>query len=71
MKKITLSFDVLAAIIAVTILQACATIRRALTAVREADTDSPKRQRCAGECRPGHDKDDDDGGLFVLHARRF
>ena len=36
--------------------------------VRDADADSPKRDR-SGDCRP--DKDDDEGGLFALHARRF
>jgi hypothetical protein len=39
--------------------------------VREADANSYKRQRFAGEYHHGHDSDDDDGGYIALHARRF
>jgi hypothetical protein len=39
--------------------------------VREADADSPERERSGGDYHHGHDSDDDDGGLFALHARRF
>jgi hypothetical protein len=39
--------------------------------VREADTDSPKREWSGGESHHGYDKDNDDRRLFALDGRRF
>jgi len=68
MEKITLSFAPLAAIIAMTILQACA--GTAGTPVREANAGSLRRNPC-DDASQGHDNDGDRRGLFALHARRF
>jgi hypothetical protein len=72
MKKITLSFDVLAAIIAVTMLQACAS--PAVTPATQCKTPTlnpEKGERSGGEPHQGHDSDGDAGGYIVLHPRRF
>jgi hypothetical protein len=65
-QKINLSFAALAAIIAVTILQGWQA-RQALSARR---LHSLRRNACH-DIRHGQDSDEDSGGLFALHARRF
>jgi len=76
MNKMTLSLNVIAAIIAVTILQACAktagTSSHASRAVRKADAESsPKHARSGWEYRHRHDSDDDGGGSLALYARQY
>jgi len=39
-------------------------------AVREANTDSLRGKACH-DIRHGQDSDEDSGGLFTVHARRF
>ena len=68
MEKITFSFAALAAIVAMTILQACAAT--AGNAVRQANADSLRRNPCDDVCQ-SEDSDGDGRGLFALHARRF
>ena len=67
-QKINLSFAALAAIIAVTISTRWR--RHDRHAVREGYTDSLRRNACH-DIRHGQDSDEDSGGLFALHARRF
>ncbi len=63
MKKITLSFKVLATIIVATILQACAEHGGPYAVcVQDADADALKRERSGGEHHHGHVSDGDDGG---------
>ena len=68
MEKITLSFAALAAIIAMTIPQACA---GTATTQCAKPTLTPLRREQCHNIRNGHDSDGDSGGLFALHARRF
>jgi hypothetical protein len=51
-----------------TIPQAC--VGTAGTQCAEAYTDSLRRNACH-DVRHGEDSDEDSGGLFALHARRF
>ena len=44
---------------------------RASHAVREADADSPERERSGGTPHQGHYSDGDAGGSFALHAQRL
>jgi hypothetical protein len=74
MKKITLPFAALAAIIAMVIPQACAGDERhgprGEHAVREANGYSLRREQ-RNMVRHGHDKDGDSGSFYAVHARPF
>jgi hypothetical protein len=70
MKKITRSFDVLTAIIAVMVLHACAGTA-GLTQCKTPTLTPPSGSGPGGEHHQRHDLDGDARGLFALHARRF
>ena len=69
MKTTVFSFEVLAAMIAATILQACAGTTTTTQCAKP--TLSPPGRKRSGAFRHGQDSDGDNGGLFVLHARPF